>query len=342
MSLPFTVMLPVTAVAMVVEIALVRKVAASPSEWLLPLTLHLAISGSLFALGRFAKPFREDKMWPYLAGLTIAVAGPVGAMGSMLAIVLTLFHRRKASSFGDWYEALFPESVVDSDAGLMARIRSTEKGEGQGVAAFADILAFGTVTQKRELITLMTKHFEPRFAGALKMALDDTNNATRVQAASAVAKIQDEVMSRSLALKKAAEAGDPGRILELARHHDEHAKTGLLDPEGSDASRITALAAYRRYLEVEPQNTGARSAVGRLLLHSGKFDEACAWLKESVDRGEASAEATAAYMEALFRLRLYDELRKVARKYVTQAESWNTQDESVEAVKLWAKGYAAT
>src|SRR5687767_8233166 len=184
MNAPLIAMLLLTAAAAIGEIALVQWLAASPADWVLPVALHLAISASFPVLGKIAKPFHEDKMWPYLAGLTIAVAGPIGAIGTMLAIVLTVFHRRKESSFEDWYEALFPEAIVDFDAGLMARIRSNEKGEGQGVAAFADILAFGTVAQKRELITLITKHFEPRFAGALKMALDDSNNATRVQAAS--------------------------------------------------------------------------------------------------------------------------------------------------------------
>jgi tetratricopeptide (TPR) repeat protein len=342
MNAAMVVMLIVTAVAALVEIALVRWLASAASQWIMPLTLHLALSGSLLILGKFAKPFREDKMWPYLAGLTIVVAGPIGAIGTMLAIVLTVFHRRKESSFEDWYEALFPEAMVDSDAGLMARIRSNEKGEGQGVAAFADILAFGTVAQKRELITLITKHFEPRFAGALKMALDDSNNATRVQAASAVAKIQDDVMSRSQALKKAAANGDSKSLLALARHHDEHGKTGLLDPEGSDASRITALDAYRGYLQKEPEDPGACAAVGRLLLQSGKFEETCAWLKQTIDRGNASSEATIAYMEALFRLRRFDELRVVARKYLKKSDSWITEDESVESLKLWAKGYAAS
>jgi hypothetical protein len=342
MNAAMIVVLIVTAIAAVGEIALARWLMAAPSQWVFPLALHLALSGSLLTLGRFAKPFRDDKMWPYLAGLTIAVAGPIGAIGTMLAIVLTVFHRRKESSFEDWYEAMFPESIVDFDAGLMARIRSNEKGEGQGVAAFADILAFGTVAQKGELITLITKHFEPRFAGALKMALDDPNNATRVQAASAVAKIQDNVMSRSQTLKKAAASGDARSLLALARHHDEHGKTGLLDPEGSDASRVIALDAYRRYLQTEPEDAEARAAVGRLLLQSGKSEETCAWLKQTIDRGNASSEATTAYMEALFRLRRFEELRVVARKYLAKSDSWITEDESVESLKLWAKGYEAS
>jgi hypothetical protein len=336
------ILLVVTAAAAIGETALAAWVAGAPSEWPLPLALHLGISGAFLALGSFAKRFREDRMWPCLAGLTIAVAGPIGAAGTVLAILLTVFHRRKESSFEEWYEALFPEAMVDSDASLMARIRSNEKGEGQGVAAFSDILAFGTVAQKRELITLVTKHFEPRFAGVLKMALDDSNNATRVQAASAVARIQDDMMSRSQALRKAAASGTPESLLALARHHDEHGKTGLLDPEGSNASRITALDAYQRYLQKVPGDAGAQAAVGRLLLQSGKLEETCTWLKQSIDSGEASAETTIAYLEALFRLRRFDELRAVSRKYSKRADAWITNDESVEALKLWAKGYEAS
>jgi hypothetical protein len=340
MNLPMAIILVVSALTGVAEILLVRRVAASPSDWLVPLIFHLAICAALIAAAAFLKFFRDDKMWPLLAGITIAVTGPIGAAGTIVAIALTIFHRRKSSNFEEWYEALFPESLPDFQAELMARIRSHDSG-GQGVAAFADILAFGTVAQKRELITLMTKHFEPRFAGVLKMALDDSNNATRVQAASAVAKIQDDFTSRSLELHQSANSRDPQKILELGQHHDQHSRTGLLDPEGSAASRGMAIEAYRRYLELQPNDIAARSAVGRLLLQSAEFEEACAWLKETVDRGNASHEAVIAYMEALFRLHRFEELRAVARKYASPAESWNAQDESVEALKLWAEGYDA-
>jgi hypothetical protein len=82
--------------------------------------------------------------------------------------------------------------------------------------------------------------------------------------------------------------------------------------------------------------------VGRLLLQSGKLEETCQWLKKTIERGEASSEATMAYMEALFRLGRFDELRRVARIYATQTDRWITQDESVETLKLWAKGYEAS
>jgi tetratricopeptide (TPR) repeat protein len=342
MSLPMVIMLLVNAIVAAVEIQLVRNLAAAPSQWLVPLAIHLAISATLIAAAVWLKLFRDDKMWPLLTGITVAATGPIGAIGSIVALLLTVFHRRKASSFEDWYEALFPESIPDFQAELMVRIRSNDTSESQGgVSAFADILAFGTVAQKRELITLMTKHFEPRFAGVLKLALDDANNATRVQAASAVAKIQDDFSSRSMELRQSATSRDPEKVLELARHHDEHAKTGLLDPDGSNASRGQALDAYRRYLEMKPDDVSARSAVGRLLLQSGKFEEACAWLKDTVDRGAATHECVTAYMEALFRLQRFGDLRTVAKQYAEVSESWNAHDESIEALKLWAQGYDA-
>ena len=200
MNLAMIVMFLVFGLVAAGEIVLLQNLAAQPSEWHLPLILHLAISGGLTVLAA-VKPFREDRMWPLLGGITVAVSGPIGAIGSMLAIVLTVFHRRKEDSFEEWYESLFPESIADFQGELMARIRANDRGESQGISAFSDILAFGTVTQKRELITLITKHFEPRFAGVLKIALDDTNNSTRVQAASAVAKIQDDFSTRSQLLK---------------------------------------------------------------------------------------------------------------------------------------------
>jgi hypothetical protein len=339
MNLGMTLMLLCSAVAALVEIYLLQRIAASPSDWIIPVVIHLALCAGLFAMGGLSKIFQGDKTWPWITAMTVAVAGPIGAIGSLAAILLTAFHRRKASSFEEWYESLFPDSIDDFQFDLMARIRANDSGEGQGVSAFADILAFGTIAQKQELITLVTKHFEPRFAGVLKLALDDANNATRVQAASSVAKITDDFMSRGLKLQRDAANGEPRRILALAKHYDEHGKTGLLDPEGSEVSRTAALEAYQRYLGLEPADVDARAAVGRLMLKSGDLQATCAWLKESVEGGAAPGEGAIAYMEALFRLGRFSDLREVAQLYVSQAGAWDVHDESIEIVRLWAEGY---
>src|SRR6185436_344770 len=120
------------------------------------------------------------------------------------------------------------------------------------VAPFSDILFFGTLAQKQELISLMSRSFQPAFAPVLRAALDDANNAIRVQAASAITLIEDDFMRRSLSLASSVreKPGDPELLLKQARLHDDYARSGILDRDRERDSRKKALETYREYLRI--------------------------------------------------------------------------------------------
>jgi len=275
--------------------------------------------------------------------------GPFGAIGTLVTIGLTTVYRRFATPFDEWYAALFPEetleSLVDTVCGKVQN--------GSGVASFTDILAFGTLEQKQELLALLTKQFRPAFAPVLKLALRDSSNAIRVQAASAVAKLENDFTIKSLHLSESLQEGESvplgkgdsarsaqgvaKRLLDLAVHYDEYAATGLLDADREVAAVESALKAYRRYLDLEPDNLRACASYGKLLLKTKALTEAKAWLASCLTREKPSSEILMLYMDTLFQIGDYAGLRNIARGHHSQIlEEAGFLDETGEAVKLWA------
>jgi hypothetical protein len=304
--------------------------------------MHMPIVAGLALWTWRSKRFRGDIGWPLLLTTLLAVFGPLGALGTLVTMSLTRFYSRSAIPFEEWYASLFPERHLDPNSELVQRIRahlSTGTPGAAGVTPFVDILAFGTLAQKQELITLVTKHFQPAFAPALRMALRDPNNSIRVQGASSVTKIENDLMARSMELCDAVKSqpANPQLQLALAAHYDEYAATGLLDPEQEAASRESALETYRKYLTLQPGDERARAAAGRLLLRAGRAAEALDWIGGSIARGHLSADTLLPYMESLFSLHRYSDLRELARTHYKQlAADDGLTSESLEAVKLWA------
>ena len=304
------------------------------------LALHAALAAALGFWSWQTARATGDVRLPMLLAVTAAALGPAGAAGTLVTIGLTRWYSRKAITFAEWYESLFPEPESQPVVEMLERIAASglEAFEGD-LAAFADVLAFGSLEQKQELIALVSRRYRPVFAPILKKALNDANNAVRVQAATAISKLEHAFFARTVELERAAGRGGKRRaaLLELARHYDDYSYAGILDASRADENRALALAAYRRYLEAWPDDAAARLAVGRLLLRSRRCEEAAAWLEESFRSGLEGAQAHLYYMECLYETRRYAELREFSRPRRAGFESLSDfPAAAVEAVALWA------
>jgi tetratricopeptide (TPR) repeat protein len=207
------------------------------------------------------------------------------------------------------------------------------------VAPFADILGFGTLEQKQELIGMIANEFQPTFAPTLRLALTDPNNAIRVQAASAITRVEDEFLQQSLALADEVRRhpGDARRIHALAAYHDAYASAGILDVDRARDSRQTARTAYLDYLQLQPLDHVTRAAVGRLLVQDGRYQDAADWLVEAIAAPEGRVHALLLWMEAQFNLGRFAEVRWAA---VTHAKELIDREDTPllarETLKLWA------
>lgn len=331
---------PYIAVAVAVflmELGLTASAVAG--HWSGAAVAHLGVIAILTAWMIFSSECRTDLRLPLLLTVTTAFMGPIGGAGTIVVIVLTKRYAKTATSFEEWYFALFPEAEAHGQLDLWRGILVDEDNpDKSSVAPFSDILFFGTLAQKQELISLMSRSFQPVFAPILRTALGDSNNAIRVQAASAITVVEDDFLRRSLTMTASVRENpqDPPLLLKLARLNDEYASAGILDSGREQESCNRALETYREYLKLRPKDLEARTAIGRLLLREGKYDEARLWSSEIVDDSAPSSELLFIHMEALYHLRRFHELRHLATSYVGQVQSDHLSLEVAETLKLWA------
>lgn len=172
--------------------------------------------------------------------------------------------------------------------------------------------------------------------------MNDLNNAIRVQAATAVNKVENAFTARLLKIQASLNLrpSDPDIHLALARHFDDYAFAGILDRDREKDCRVGALKHYRSYLEAWPEDRGAILAVGRLMMRERRFAEAQEWFeraaKLSMDAGVMLWQ-----VEALFRTGRFGELRKAAQDDQLLEEAANRGlVEATEVLKLW-RGDAA-
>lgn len=309
--------------------------------WSGPLAAHLAIVALLAA---WCRRLRSDVRIPMLLAASTAALGPVGAAGTLFSMQLTRWYFRRAIPFEEWYRSLFPDTPRDEGDELAERVARADPANPASLTPFADILAFGGFQEKQALLALINQQFRPAFGPLLRRALTDGNNAIRVQAATAMNKLENAMTARTLELsRRAREApGDVEGLLRLARHYDDCLYSGTLDRHREEELRDRTLDIFRQCLRAQPGDLDSRLAVGRLLLRGQRYAEAAAWLEQAMAEGLAIPQAGMWYMESLYHLGRYSELRAFARGQRPGPGGPNpATDESLsapalDAVRVWA------
>ncbi|MGE0590978.1 MAG: hypothetical protein AB7G23_03365 [Vicinamibacterales bacterium] len=312
-------------------------------------------------------PVRRRDRHALLLWLATAAFGPFGAAGLMLAMFVERHHAGHATSLEAWHAMLFPPSHVDEEAELWRRIgqRASDRPDAQPVTPFLDVLAFGTVPQRQAVVAIIAQQFRPAFAGALKTALRDEANVVRVQAATAIARLEHEFLERTLRLEQAARdsaeasrtgadagtdsgvtarteaagaasGGPDGRAdaratLALASHYDDYAFTGLLDPAREEDCRVRAANGYQAYLAQVPDDRVVAFRLARLQLRRGLPEDAEHRFRELAEAGEPAAAEW--QLEALFVMGRYADLRRAAARHAV-GPGLGTP-EAQDALALW-------
>lgn len=307
---------------------------------IIPVILHLGIS-VVAALITYAQ-YRKGLDVQHLAVMTIvsATTGIFGTLGALIGFASTLIFRSRSQQFADWYESIFPTDLPSDPETIYDRIIEgiDENPSLYSVMPFTDVMRLGSENQKRRALAKMTSRFSPRFAPAFRMALSDTSNTIRVQAATAVAKVERD-FGRKLERIELARTKDPKNpvlTLALAKFYDDYAFTGVLDPELERLNRERAINTYKTYLQYDPNASEAWTAIGRLMFRNKQWEEAADWFRHALDRGWSNNSMLLWYFECLFRLGQFRELR---RALLEHGRGIINQDELPadvrEAVSLW-------
>ncbi|HYR84024.1 MAG TPA: hypothetical protein VE422_08105 [Terriglobia bacterium] len=300
---------------------------------------HLSVVALIsLQLLHYIKSRRDLRLSLILLAFTMAL-GPLGPAATLLAGITTSIFARNAKPFEVWYRALFPDTDTDRD--FFEMIRKQQSDPQGSIMPLVDVLTFGTHTQKQALLTLITVNFRPAFAPLLKMALNDSNNAIRVQAATGITKIENDFMRRTLMLTHKLQEtpernSERSELLKsIAQHYDEYAYAGLLDSDREEDCRENALRYYRQYLNVMPDDQTARISIGRILVRGSRYEEAVEWFEQTY-LAEDTQECAVWYMESLFRSGKFEKLRSfVSGNWKKLRDGACVPLEISEAIQLW-------
>lgn len=306
----------------------------------IPVLIHLGIS-VVVSLIAYAQ-YRSGVDVQHLALLAIvsSVTGIFGAVGSLFGFIFTVIFRTRSHNFKEWYSLIFPTDTPSEPQTIYDSIVEglDENPSSYSVMPFADVMKLGSENQKRRALAKMTSRFSPRFATAFKSALNDNNNTIRVQAATAIAKVEREFASKLNRIEQARAImpNDPVLTLALAKFYDDYAFTGVLDNELEKLNRQRAINAYKSYLQQDPNSQEAWIAIGRLLYRDQQWEAAAEWFRNALDRGWKMNHMVLWYFECLFRLGQHKDLRRAILEYGRGITGQEDLPRDVrDAVTLW-------
>jgi tetratricopeptide (TPR) repeat protein len=326
-------------IAFVVEFILFVWVAKGTFPVLFVVLLHVVVTAVLAFMARGAVALGRLAQGPILLAMAVGVMGPFGAAGMVIASLIRTVMRPR--TFNEWFAYMFPEDHITEGEKLADYLERYEQDAlpEYSVVPFREILQLGTVRQKQDMLGILSRHFQPSFMPALKLALKDENNSVRIQAATAMASVENRFMQRLMFLEGLREThgNDPRLHYALAQLHDEHAYAGLTSVDSETESRKLALEHYLKYLEREPNDASAALAVGRLYARGGQDDKAIEWLESCIKRSIQNPAMVLWLMESYFRKNRFKALGELARRNLATIEAVETLPMVVkETVRSWA------
>ncbi len=320
--------------ALVAELSLWKTALAFDRTLSIGVPVHLVVV--LVVVGVVLRSSLRSHRYGALLCVAVAAFGPLGPLGILVAMVLERWHARHATSMAEWHEMLFPPTRIDGQAELWRQVgqRANDRGDDQRVTPFLDVLAFGSVPQRQAVVAVIAQQFKPAFASALKAALCDTHNVVRVQAATAIARLEQQFLERTILLERAVHEipDDADARLALASHYDEQAFCGLLDPTREAQCRAKAAEGYAQYLQ-QRTDPDVELRLARLQFKRGERGDAEPRLRALATSGHPGASLW--LMELLFTQRRFTELREASRT-LSIGDAQAAPPEAEDSVGLWA------
>lgn len=264
----------------------------------------------------------KDSRFAYIAAAATPVMGPLAPVGVLLSLLWFYMSKEKSLTFGQWRDSIFPPEHKTLAQIVYERITfgREQAGENYSVTYLMDVIKLGSDDQKREAIFKILRHYDPRFAPLLKMALEDKHNAIRVQAATAITKLKNTFFTTSVKLERLRRDWPKKNmiLLELAKLYDNYAFSGLLDKKQEEENRTLALHYYQQFIIHESEGSihllETRQLIGRLLFRMGRVAEACEQFEKLKAENHSTPDINLWYSECLFYLKRYDKLRLLARE----------------------------
>ncbi len=313
---------------LIVECAVVYA-GARMNMALFAMSVHVVTVMALSAWVYYAYGWRDCRLSALLLVMT-AAAGPFGAMICMMIAVGYLFFKPTGITPYEWIDSMLSNEENKETNNVTERINFNldNHAANSAVEPFKDILAGGSVLQKQMTIAKISRYFNPQFAPLLLKAVQDANPAVRVQAATALAKLERHFMMQYMQLEKEMVNRpdfDEAR-LQLAKVYDDYADAGLLDECSLHNLRIKAIQTYEAYL-AHYTNPEIKVRLAISYLRYNQPEKSYALLKQGIKSGEITDPAAILwYMEAMFALNKFSEIRCVLKSYANELASLDDEE----------------
>ena len=283
---------------------------------------------------------------PVFALIIISLTGPMGALTILIIIFAMSLTKRASTPFSEWYYSLFPDADESDVDALYDRLYHglDDFSDKTNVVSFQDVIKLGTYRQKQEVISKIVNHYNPDFAETLQVAINDPQNAVRVQAATAISKVLDNYANLYDKLIEARQKYPKNHkvLVNLARHTYYYALCGLLDEQRTQMLLEESQEYFKEYLDLYPNDTSALYHQGSILLKQKKYNFALDSMIQCFQNIESENIAPGmleTYLNALFKLGKYDEIKSAV---ITWLPRLNPSDKKTlevsEALSVWTTG----
>ncbi len=216
---------------------------------------------------------------PQLILLSTLVAGPVGALGSLVVLPRVCADPTPSALLDAWYERIALSTEVDPATQLAERVATGRilDADAPPPRALYAVMLRGSLPDRQKALGLIARDFDPAYGPALQAALKSPEPVVRVQAAAVAARVRGSLkadVKRMLADVGAA-AASPALSVTRAARLAACARSGLLD--AGDRLRAEAAVTRLRAAAVHHAAEGrlvGTVAVGRSLIEAQEAERA--------------------------------------------------------------------
>ncbi len=313
------------------------------------LIIHILFTMIFILLSFMKKDYMRDKgRYIFYFSMLFATMGILGTVIAFLTLISYQFFSIDQVDFTEWLAALFPEKEENQSEDLYEKIIFGQNDISENISTepFQDIMVYGTIRQKQLALVKMTRYFVPEFAPIILSSLQDNNNSIRVQAAAAVAKLEDKFLNNYKILEQRT-IDNPEDILELrnfAEACNEYANSNLLDADRAKFIRHKIIQVYGKCIRFLPGDYKLRLFLAQIYLIDGNFDLALRSLIESIKKAPLMFPSMIRInMEILYKMKEFREMQILANEQISFALDYYKEDyELVSLLNLWKNGYMPT
>lgn len=327
-------------IAAVVEIILFTVLSKKLGNVFFVVVTHIGLVVLLALWVRWRQRHHSGVRIAILLTVSTAFLGAFGAVGTFISVFVYYLFQRTSRSFMEWYKDIFPD---DDNVGTALHelhlnlISGRENPEiAISVTSFNDVLKRGSVQDKLAAIQVISRNFQPHFAPALKLGIQDSDPMIRVQAASAIAALERKFSNNQQKLEKEhAKKSSFKSLIALAVHHDNYGNLGILDADRAIENRKKALEYYKEAYDQNPDDDEINFAIGRLYVKLNQHQDAVDWYKNLISKQKVTPEIIGWMIESLFKLKAYDELRRFIVEYEKVIDIEKLHDNVKGFIELW-------